>query len=99
MVKIGKKGAELSITVIIVAILALLVLAVLSFIFMGRFEGWGRGVSSCTDKSGVCAAQCGDSAYNTEDKNFALPASVAKCPDSGTGEPQKCCTAINNPTG
>ena len=55
MTRINKKGAEMSINVIIVAILALVVLAVLIFIFAGRSQIFSKSVSqTCKDQGGIC---------------------------------------------
>ena len=79
---------------VIIAILALLVLAVLMAVFLGRLGIWNIGVSSCTDKQGICAPECGNPSYRTENYKFPLPVAVAKCPDLD-GEPQKCCSSVN----
>ncbi len=51
-----KKAQGISINVIIVAAIALIVLVVLVAIFTGRLGAFTRGVSSCTDKGGICEA-------------------------------------------
>ncbi len=88
----NKKGAELSLTVIIVAILGLLVLVVVSFIFMGRIGKVNEGISSCEDKGGKCAFACGNEDYGTQDLKFRIPDAVASCPKID-GETQKCCSS------
>jgi hypothetical protein len=45
---------EISITVVIGAVIALLVLVVLVFIFVGQGREFGVGVSNCVDKGGSC---------------------------------------------
>jgi len=50
----NKKGAELSLNVIVIAILVLIVLAILIFILSNKIGGFREGVDSCTDKGGKC---------------------------------------------
>jgi len=82
----SKKGAELSINVIIVAVIALVVLAVLIFIFSGRSQVFVKSVSmSCIEQGGECkpanapcpenkylvyARGCGDVDKNTNEKGL-----------------------------
>lgn len=87
----NKKAAELSLTIIIVAILGLLVLVVMSYIFMGRSSEIQKGISSCVDKGGVCAPACGNPDFGTENMNMPLPTAVASCPTID-GQTQKCCS-------
>lgn len=58
----AKKG-DLSLNVIVIAILALLVLVVLAMIFTGRLAGFTKDVKSCASlKSAACvtdASECG----------------------------------------
>jgi len=58
--KSNKKGAELSLNVIVIAVLVLIVLAVLIFIFSNKIGGFRTSVDSCTDKGGKCSATCTD---------------------------------------
>jgi len=56
----SKKGAELSINVIIIAVIALVVLAVLIFIFSGRSQVFVKSVSqTCSQQGGECKAAAG----------------------------------------
>ena len=48
-----KRGAEISINVIIVAAIALVVLVVLIAIFLGRIDLFGRGIASASGKDCV----------------------------------------------
>ncbi len=53
-VQLKKKGADLSVNLIIVAILALLVLVVMSLIFTGRIGMFRKSVDSCASLGGSC---------------------------------------------
>jgi len=53
----NKKGAELSMNVIVIAAIVLLVLVVLSIIFLGRIGIFGKSVGDCATKGGVCVAR------------------------------------------
>ena len=62
----NKKGAELSINVIIVPVIALVVLAILIFIFSGRSQICVNSVSqTCGDLGGECKGegQCPEGKY------------------------------------
>ena len=50
----SKKGAEIALNVIIIAVIALLVLVVVIFIFSGRSAVFSKGVSSCETIGGEC---------------------------------------------
>ncbi len=58
----NKKGAELSMNVIVIAAIVLLVLVVLSIIFLGRVGIFSKQVGDCASKGGVCTprADCTD---------------------------------------
>lgn len=63
-----KKGQGISMNVIIVAAIALLVLVVLSIIFLGKSETFGRETAACENKGGQCeSGSCGadQDEYNT----------------------------------
>ncbi|MFC1691541.1 hypothetical protein ACFL0W_05165 [Nanoarchaeota archaeon] len=49
-----QKKADLSLNMIIVAVIALVVLVVILVIFSGKISLFGKGVASCTDKGGIC---------------------------------------------
>ena len=55
----GKKGAELSMNVIIIAAIALLVLAILAYLLFGAADRAGKG-TKCEGAGGVCLPDCGD---------------------------------------
>lgn len=68
-VRLEKKGAELSVNLIIVAILALLVLVIMSLIFTGRIGIFRKSVDSCTSFGGSCvgdASMCAGSYQRIE---------------------------------
>lgn len=52
-----KKG-DLSINIVIIAVIALLVLVVLSYIFVGKIGQTRRGIDSCTNAGGTCKGLC-----------------------------------------
>ena len=58
--KRNKRGAELSLNVIIVAAIALIVLVILVLIFTGRIAIFRFGVEDCYAKGGKCATTCGE---------------------------------------
>lgn len=51
----NKKGAELSLNVIIIAALALLVLVIVAVIFMGRTGMFRRESGNCVNMGGYCS--------------------------------------------
>lgn len=85
----NKKASELSINVIIIAVIALVVLAVLIFIFSGKASMFSRSVSqTCKAQGGVCQGQpC------PADKPVLI---YARCEESDK-EAGPCC--IPTPTG
>ncbi len=52
-----RKGAELTMNVIIVAVLALIVLVVLLVIFTGRTSTFSKGLKDCASLQGVCSGK------------------------------------------
>ena len=54
----NKKGAELSLNVIIVAVLVLIVLVVLIVIFSGRIGKFNEGTQACPGKCADDIAKC-----------------------------------------
>jgi len=77
----SKKGVEMSLQAIIIAVLVLVILVVLILIFTKGSGGFYTGVTSCGDRGGTCKDACetGESAY-------ALGLSGEGC-EKGT----KCC--------
>lgn len=54
MLKTDKKGAELTLNVIVIAAIVLFVLVVLLLIFTGRIGGFQRATAECSTQGGVC---------------------------------------------
>lgn len=52
-----KKG-DLSINIVIIAVIALLVLVVLSYIFVGKISQTRKGIDSCSNAGGTCKGMC-----------------------------------------
>jgi hypothetical protein len=79
-----KKGAELALNAIIIAVLALLVLLVMAFIFTGKTQIFSQGTDACATKQGSCvdmAERCSGPIINAKD-----------CADKDP--PQKCCVKV-----
>ena len=58
MLRKNKKGAELSLNVIIIAAIALIVLVILVLIFTGRIAIFRVGLEDCVAKGGTCRPDC-----------------------------------------
>lgn len=71
------KKADLSINLIIVAIIALLVLVVSIFIFSGKMKVFGTASDSCASKGGKCT-----SFVNTVYDSNCIKAGTCSCPDT-----------------
>jgi len=56
MINLNKKGAELTLNVIIVAIIVLIVLVVVVIIFSSKFSVFGKTSSDCATQGGYCNA-------------------------------------------
>lgn len=52
-----KKG-DLSINIVIIAVIALLVLVVLSYIFIGKISQTRKGIDSCSNAGATCQSKC-----------------------------------------
>lgn len=84
MRKIKRKG-ELSLNIIIIAVIGLLVLVVISVIFMQRMGLFGKGASDCQSKGGTCANSCSEGSATL----------FATCYDAeGKATTEKCCKAL-----
>jgi len=55
MAKLNKRGSELSLTVIIIAIILLIVLVVMIAIFTGKISIFGKTTTTCASKGGQCS--------------------------------------------
>ncbi|MEM4336435.1 MAG: hypothetical protein QXG86_00325 [Candidatus Woesearchaeota archaeon] len=75
----NKKGAELTLTMIVVVIILLIALVVSIIIFSGKFGVFSRTTASCEAQGGVCLERC---------PSTHAPLLGGKC-DSG-----KCCMPI-----
>ena len=58
--KFNKKGAELSLNIIIIAILVLLVLVVISLVFTNKLGSFRKASETCAAQNGACvdASEC-----------------------------------------
>lgn len=80
------KRAELSFSVIVIAIICLLVLVVVSFIFLRNTGTASNDLASCQTKGGSCQSEC-------EIGQFELIS--GRCGDSD-GDTQVCCIDRDN---
>lgn len=99
----NKKGAELSLNVIIIAVLVLIVLVVVVIIFSGRIGIFQKGAAeteqpykaSVCDIPGTgryCSSQCLEGDYEVDMKDFT-------CLDEETrGTGMCCCCKFTKPT-
>lgn len=81
-----KKAAELTMNVIIIAVLALIVLAVLLVIFSGKMKSFTGGMKECSSLGGECK---GDVTI----ENDAVK--TRKCPSGSTPVPNTNCEPQN----
>lgn len=88
----NKKGVDISINAVIVAVIALLVLVVLAIIFTGRLGSFSQQAGSCLAKGGKCAIACGSSDYNTVNQPTEDPTTT--CAKASDGSSQRCCIAV-----
>jgi len=87
-----KRGAELSLNVIIIAAIALIVLVILVLIFTGRIAVFRVGVEDCGSKGGTCIAAKEDCRVKLKSDNYvSLPG--ASCFTAGQKDANnpKCC--------
>jgi hypothetical protein len=82
-----RKKAELSINIIIVAVIALLVLVVVSFIFMEKIREFVFGIKDCKSSGGEC--YYGDSCPGG---SAAIPKSVCHGENDKADSSKVCCT-------
>lgn len=81
-----KRGAELSINVIIVAVLGLLVLLVLIFVVSGKLGDFRRSVDTCPSQQCVGAAKlCNDPSY---------PVAIPMDCDANAPGQEYCCQSL-----
>jgi len=79
----NKKGAELSLNVIIIAIIVLIVLVVVVIIFGSRFNIFSKTSADCQTQGGVC--ETGESIAGL---------SIKQCPEGETKMNAKCDGAL-----
>ena len=53
-----KKGVEMSMQVIVVAVVVLLIAAILIYLASSKLGLFGKSVGDCTSKGGVCKRAC-----------------------------------------
>lgn len=73
----NRKGVELSMNLIIVAVIALLVLVVVILIFSGTAGKFSKGISDCSDRGGNLESRSCDP--NTESHYALADTSTEKC--------------------
>ncbi len=80
-----KRGQGISINVIVVAAIALLVLVILSVIFIGRIDVFGKRSADCGSYAGasICAEACGEGSA----ADYPTPYPIYRCAAEG----QVCC--------
>ena len=91
MVLMNKK-ADLSLQVVVIAVLCLLVLIVLSIIFTSKMMGWNEGLRHCDTVCMSSAKECTDAGYG-------LPLYWSNCEDTQGNEFKKhayCCKEKND---
>lgn len=76
-----KKGQELALSTIIIAVLVLLVLLVLGIILTKQTGNFSAGVNSCEQKAGTCQT-------TAEFKDCMIPLPQYKCTDAAK---PNCC--------
>ena len=83
-----KKGQELSLTVIIVAVIALVVLVVLIAIFTGKIGTFTKKIGTCRAAGGECVSQSAcDGLFQAVDESV-------ECINTG----EVCCVGIKEDT-
>ncbi|MBI2546281.1 hypothetical protein HYV81_03815 [Candidatus Woesearchaeota archaeon] len=86
--KRNKRGAELSLNVIIVAAIALIVLVILVLIFTGRIAIFRFGVEDCVSKGGSCDTAAGSACP----PDYAdLPSASCYDANNKVDKNKKCC--------
>jgi len=81
----NKKGIELSVNVIIIAVIALLVLVVLFAVFTGRLTIFNIGIKDCAAKGGTCKA-----------KGSCLSGQEIALPGTDCAKTEDCCIPLTN---
>jgi hypothetical protein len=87
--KINKKGVEITMTTVIIAVIVLIVLALSIYLLVGGFSGVNKG-TACVKAGGVCKLDCGGSTPISTDPADACGSQNGR---------QKSCCALAEPTG
>jgi len=92
MIQNSKRGAELSLNVIIIAIIILIVLVVVIIIFSQRFGAFGRTTVDCGAQGGFCVT--GEQRSVGGVTVSACPAGQAEIKNTNCPEGQICCINV-----
>lgn len=79
-----KKKGELSLNIIIVAVIGLLVLVIIAVIFMQRMGAFRRGSSDCSSLGGTCKPMC-------DAEEATIPGAVCYTGDGQPDPLMACC--------
>ncbi len=92
LLKHNRRGAELSVNVIIVAAIALIVLVILVLIFTGRIAMFRYGVEDCKSKGGDCIVSVGQDCNSNGREGYAeLPSASCYDLNKKVDTTVKCC--------
>lgn len=86
-----KKSGEMSLGIIIMAVLGLIVLVVLTVIFLTKSGQFFGGVSSCDSAGGFCKESLADC---TTAKGIPLATSNSDCKSRNNNQNSVCCKII-----
>lgn len=87
----NKKGAEIALNVVIIAVISLVVIVLVIAIFTGKLNLLSVKSGDCAVQGGKCAANCGSADDGTADYGTENPSIT--CPPKGD-EAQRCCLKI-----
>ncbi len=87
-----KKAAELTMNVIIIAVLALIVLAVLLIMFSGKMKSFSGGLKECASLGGECK---GDVTISDDVvKTRTCPSGSSAIPNTNCEPQNVCCISL-----
>ncbi len=86
-----RKSGEMSLAVIIAAVIGLIVLIVLTVIFLNKTGQFSWGVSSCDSAGGICKEKLADC---TASKGIPLATSNSDCRSRNNNQNSVCCKII-----
>ncbi|MGM5480995.1 MAG: DUF948 domain-containing protein [Nanobdellota archaeon] len=89
MIRMNRKGSELSMNVIIIAAIALLVLVILAVMLLQKGGDIQEG-TSCTGLGGECCSSCGNACVVGGQK-YSVPHPTGECPSG-----QQCCLKLGD---